>query len=145
MKINKDIRVSTDATKQEIKSGQAEMKFRELVTKQSEKLKTGQLQTLIKSIDDTGNRLGRSQNLKDLNKFKSLVKQFVKEAVDYGIGLKKDKSWDHFGQGRDLSVVQVVDEKLVELTEEVMSKEKNGLNILGKIGEIKGLLINIYM
>jgi uncharacterized protein len=145
MKINKDIRVSTDATKQEIKSGQAEMKFRELVTKQSEKLQTGQLQTLIKSIDDTGNRLGRSQNLKDLNKFKSLVKQFVKEAVDYGIGLKKDKSWDHFGQGRDLSVVQVVDEKLVELTEEVMSKEKNGLNILGKIGEIKGLLINIYM
>lgn len=44
-----------------------------------------------------------------------------------------------------MSVVQVVDEKLVELTEEVMSKEKNSLNILGKIGEIKGLLINIYM
>lgn len=89
MKINKDIRVSTDATKQEIKSGQVETKFRELVTRQSEKLQSGQLQTLIKSIDDTGNRLGRSQNLKDLNKFKSLVKQFVKEAVDYGIGLKK--------------------------------------------------------
>ncbi len=144
MKINKDIRVNTDASKQEIKTGQVETKFRELVTKQNEKLQTGQLQALMKNIDDTGTRLGRSQNLKDLNKFKSLVKQFVKEAVDFGIGLKKEKSWDHFGQVRDLSVVQVVDDKLVELTEEVMSKEKNSLNILGKIGEIKGLLINIY-
>lgn len=89
MKINKDIRVNTDASKQEIKSGQVETKFRELVTKQNEKLQTGQLQALMKNIDDTGTRLGRSQNLKDLNKFKSLVKQFVKEAVDFGIGLKK--------------------------------------------------------
>lgn len=43
----------------------------------------------MKNIDDIGNRLGRSQNLKDLTKYKSLVKQFVKEAVELGMKVKK--------------------------------------------------------
>lgn len=38
--------------------------------------------------------------------------------------VKKDNSWDQFGQGRDLRVVQVIDDKLVELTEEVIATEK---------------------
>lgn len=144
MKINKDIRIGTEGAKIELKGNTSETKFRGLVQQQNEKLKVEQLNDLIKNIDDMGNVLGRSQNLKDLTKYKSLVKQFVKEAVEYGLQVKKDNSWDQFGQGRDLNTVQVIDDKLVELTEEVISKDKSGIKILDKIGEIKGLLINIY-
>lgn len=144
MKINKDIRINSEGTRIEAKGSLSGSKFQGYVQQQNEKLKVEQLQTLMKNIDDIGNRLGRSQNLKDLTKYKSLVKQFVKEAVEFGMEVKKDSSWDQFGQGRDLSVVHVIDDKLVELTEEVITKEKNSLNILDKIGEIKGLLINIY-
>jgi len=144
MKINKDIRLNSEGTRIETKGSLGNSKFRGYVQQQNEKLKVEQLQNLMKNIDDTGNRLGRSQNLKDLTKYKTLVKQFVKEAVEFGMQVKKDNSWDQFGQGRDLNVVQVIDDKLVELTEEVIAKEKNSLNILDKIGEIKGLLINIY-
>jgi uncharacterized protein YaaR (DUF327 family) len=42
-------------------------------------------------------------------------------------------------------VVETVDEKLSELTDELMKKEESSIDILGKVGEIKGLLINIYM
>ncbi|WP_445492837.1 YaaR family protein [Niallia sp. 03133] len=144
MKINKDIRFTAEGTRQDVKNGNIDEKFQDLVIRQNEKLQTAQLSILIKNIDDAGNRLGRSQTIKDLTKFKSLVKQFVKEAVGYGLKLKKDESWDQFGQGRDLKVVQVIDEKLIELTEEVMNKEKSGLTILDKVGEIKGMLINLY-
>ncbi|MFT8322607.1 MAG: YaaR family protein [Bacillus sp. (in: firmicutes)] len=144
MKINKDIRITAEGTKQDIKNEQTGAKFQELVMKQNQKLQTGQLSTLIKNIDDAGKRLGRSQTLKELTKFKSLVKKFVKEAVGYGLELKKDQSWNQFGQGKDLNIVQVIDEKLIELTEEVMNKEKSSLTILNKIGEIKGMLINLY-
>ncbi|KAB7663258.1 YaaR family protein [Bacillus sp. B1-b2] len=144
MKINKDVRIGTEGTKRELKANTGETKFRGLVKQQNEKLRVDQLNDLMKNIDDYGDILSRSQNLKDLNKYKSLVKQFVKEAVDYGLELKRDNSWDQFGQGRDLNTVQVIDDKLLELTEEVMANEKDGLRILDKIGEIKGLLINIY-
>ncbi|MEK4439376.1 MULTISPECIES: YaaR family protein [Niallia] len=144
MKINKDIRINPEGNRLETKGSLGASKFQGYVQQQNEKLKVDQLQNLMKNIDDIGNRLGRSQNLKDLTKYKSLVKQFVKEAVEFGMKVKKDNSWDQFGQGRDLRVVQVIDDKLVELTEEVIATEKNGINILDKIGEIKGLLINIY-
>ena len=34
--------------------------------------------------------------------------------------------------------------KLIELTEEVVNQEKDAIDLLGRIGEIKGLLINLY-
>ncbi|PKG22454.1 YaaR family protein [Niallia nealsonii] len=144
MKINKDIRYAAENTKQDIKITSNEVNFQQFVVKQNEKLQAEQFSSLMKHIDDTGNRLNKSQNLRDLAKFKSLVKQFVKEAVDYGLQLKKDQSWDQFGQGKDLNIVTVIDEKLISLTEEVMNKESSHLNLLNKIGEIKGMLINLY-
>jgi len=144
MKINKDIRYAAENTKQDIKTLGNEVNFQQFVVKQNEKLQAEQFNSLMKHIDDTGNRLSKSQNLRDLAKFKSLVKQFVKEAVDYGLQLKKDQSWDQFGQGKDLNIVKIMDEKLISLTEEVMNKESSHLNLLNKIGEIKGMLINLY-
>lgn len=144
MKINKDIRVNTEGAKLEQKGTRFDSKFQGIVLKQNEKLHSEQLNALIKNIDDIGNRLAQSQNLKDLTKYKTMVKQFVREAVDFGLELKKGKAWDHFGQGRDLTIVQVVDEQLIELTKEVTAAEKSGNRILDKIGEIKGLLINLY-
>jgi len=144
MKINKDIRYAAENTKQDIKIASNEVNFQQFVVKQNEKLQAEQFSSLMKHIDDTGNRLSKSQNLRDLAKFKSLVKQFVKEAVNYGLQLKKDQSWDQFGQGKDLNIVKVIDEKLVSLTEEVMQKESSHLSLLHKIGEIKGMLINLY-
>ncbi|GKU85040.1 YaaR family protein [Niallia sp. NCCP-28] len=144
MKINKDIRYAAENTKQDIKIASNEVNFQQYVVKQNEKLQAEQFSSLMKHIDDTGNRLSKSQNLRDLAKFKSLVKQFVKEAVDYGLQLKKDQSWDQFGQGKDLNIVKVIDEQLISLTEEIRDKESSHLNLLNKIGEIKGMLINLY-
>ncbi|MDY0394833.1 DUF327 family protein [Virgibacillus halophilus] len=38
-----------------------------------------------------------------------------------------------------------MDEKLVKLTEDVLDQEKKTVDLLDTIGEIKGLLVNIYM
>lgn len=102
------------------------------------------LQQLIKDIDDAGERLLRSQTFKDLAKFKTLVKRFVKETVEFGMQLKQSHSWNQFGQGRSLKIVETIDQKLVELTEDILEKEEKSMNLLEKIGEIKGLLINLY-
>jgi len=60
------------------------------------------------------------------------------------IGLKQSHSWNQYGQGRSLKIVETIDDKLVELTEGVLEKEESSIDLLGKIGEIKGLLINLY-
>lgn len=145
MKINQDMRLNTDKIRSEQKAvTNSSLKFNELVQKQDQKMQIGQLQNLLKDIESAGERLSRSRTFKDLSKYKTLVKRFVKEAVDFGMDLKQSHSWNQYGQGRSLKIVETIDEKLVELTEGVLEKEGNSINLLGKIGEIKGLLINLY-
>ncbi|MBT2690802.1 YaaR family protein [Bacillus sp. ISL-47] len=145
MKINQDLRLKMENIRQDQKQAAGNgTKFYELVQKQDQKLQASQLQGLLKEIDAAGERLARSRTFKDLAKFKTLVKKFVKEAVEFGMELKQSHSWNQFGQGRSLRVVETVDEKLSELTDELMKKEESSIDILGKVGEIKGLLINLY-
>ncbi|WP_066059303.1 YaaR family protein [Robertmurraya korlensis] len=145
MKINQDIRLNTDKIRSEQKTaGNTGLKFNELVQKQDQKMQMGQLQSLLKDIESAGERLSRSRTFKDLSKYKTLVKKFVKEAVDFGMDLKQSHSWNQYGQGRSLKIVETIDEKLVDLTEGILEKEGNSIDLLGKIGEIKGLLINLY-
>ncbi|WP_064091145.1 YaaR family protein [Rossellomorea aquimaris] len=146
MKINQDQRVSLDKPQSGLKSnGMGQVKFGQLVQKHDQKMQMEQLNKILVTIEDAGNRLAKSRTFKDLAKYKTLVKKFVKEAVDFGMDLKQSHTWNQYGEGRKLNIVETIDQQLVELTEEVLNKEKNSINVLGKIGEIKGLLINLYM
>lgn len=58
---------------------------------------------------------------------------------------KQSHTWNRFGEGRRLKIVETVDERLVELASDILDEEKETIDLLDKIGEIKGLLINLYM
>lgn len=98
---------------------------------------------MMKNITLQGEKLARSRNFKDLAKFKRLIKSFLGETVSGGLRIKKEQSFNRNGSSH-LTLIKQVDEKLIELTEQVMSQEKKTVDILGLIGEIKGLLINLY-
>ncbi|PLS15100.1 DUF327 domain-containing protein [Bacillus sp. M6-12] len=145
MKINQEVHVKVDKPRTDAKqlSG-GNIRFQEMVQKQDQKMQYDVLNKLLVDIEGAGERLARSRTFKDLAKFKMLVKRFVREAVDFGMELKQSNSWNQFGQNRPLKTVETIDGKLVEMTEEVVNKEKSSIDILNKIGEIKGLLINLY-
>ncbi|PLR93323.1 YaaR family protein [Bacillus sp. T33-2] len=144
MKINQDFSLNLDKIRQNRQPAAGQLKFGELVQKQEHKMHMGQIQQLLSEIDNAGERLSRSRTFKDLARYKSLVKRFVKETVDFGMGLKQSHSWNQFGEGRSLKIVEIIDGHLVELTEGIMKQEEKSIDILGRIGEIKGLLINLY-
>lgn len=145
MKINQDIPVKLDKVQKEPKSStHGNVRFSTVIHKQDQKMQFDALNKLLVNIEGAGERLERSRTFKDLAKYKTLVKKFVKEAVNFGMELKQSQSWNQYGQTRQLKTVKTIDEKLVELTDQVMNKEKDSISILGQIGEIKGLLINLY-
>jgi uncharacterized protein len=145
VKINQDLHVKMEKLTQDSRQVQAGSgKFQQLVQKQDQKMQFDTLNRLFGDIQSVGERLSKSRNFRDLAKFKSLVKRFVRESVEFGMDLKQSHSWSQYGQSRPLKIVETIDEKLLELTDEVMRTEKSSIDILGKIGEIKGLLINLY-
>lgn len=118
--------------------------FNKMVQSQTQNLKQQELQQLMKNITVQGDRVARFRSFRDLAKFKRMVKGFLQETVYNGLDLQKSHSFNVEGKSRQLAIVKEVDEKLLELTEEIMNQEKKTVDILGLIGEIKGLLINIY-
>lgn len=145
MKINKDIRTFID-NKQlpSMKTAEISASFKTSMENQSSKLKFDQLTRMLTDIEAFGKRLTKSRNFKDLARFKGLVKRFVKEAVDSGLSHETSKSFDLYGNSRTLGLVKEIDDKLIQLTEEMMDQEKPAIDLLERIGEIKGLLINLY-
>ncbi|MFK9119965.1 YaaR family protein [Peribacillus castrilensis] len=145
MKINHDIPIKLDKSRQDAKQFQTgNGRFQQMVQTQDQKMQIQILNRLIGDIEGAGQRLVRSRTFRELAKYKALVKRFVKEAVEYGLELKQSTSWNEYGQSRPLKTVETIDAKLVELSEEILNKEKSSLEILEMIGEIKGLLINLY-
>ena len=145
MKISQDIRSTMDKRGIEQKVAQTSTKgFHDLIVKQESKLQNEQLNKLLVNIDSAGRRLAKSRNFSDLSKYKLLVKKFIHEAVEYGMNMKHSRSWDYNGNSRALKIIEQVDESLVQLADEMISKEGSTIDLLAKIGEVKGLLINLY-
>lgn len=146
MKINQDMRLGMNPNRNDLRpANQGNNRFGDMVLKHGSKMQTEQLTRLLGDISAAGNRVARSRNLRELARFKMLVKRFLQETVDFGLETKQSHTWNRFGEGRRLKIVETIDERLVELAEDILNEEKESIELLAKIGEIKGLLINLYM
>lgn len=145
MKINSDYQSGLEKLKNEqLQRSQGGARFGTMVAQQGEKLRGEQITRLLGDIATAGNRIAQSRNLRDMARFKLLVRRFLKEATESGLELKQSHTWNQYGEGRRLKVVKVIDEKLHKLSEDLLDDEKTAIELLEKIGEIKGLLINLY-
>ena len=145
MKINRDMRIGFQNQNEVRQQSQNDSRFGDMVIRQGSKMETEQLTRLLGDISAAGERVARSRSLRELTRFKMLVKRFLQEAVNHGLETKQSHTWNRFGEGRRLKIVETVDERLVELAQDLLDEEKETIDLLDKIGEIKGLLINLYM
>lgn len=146
MKITQEMHTKLDTAKKNFQiTSDSKQSFNQIVQSQAQQMKQKELTRLMENIDAQGERLLRHRSFRDLATFKRLVKSFLKEAVTNGLDLEKSHHFSYTGSSRQLAIIKEVDQKLLELTDEVLSEEQKGVDLLGMIGEIKGLLVNIYI
>lgn len=145
MKVNSDRQAGLEQLRSEqFQRSQGGAQFGKMVAQHGEKLHSEQITRLLGDISTAGDRIARSRNMRDMARFKMLVRRFLKEAVESGLELKQSHTWNQYGEGRRLKVVKTIDEKIIEISEDLLDEEKTAIELLEKIGEIKGLLINLY-
>ena len=123
---------------------EAKVTFQEVIAKQREERVYARLTELIEKIDEQGKRLSEKRTADELRKYKELVKEFMEDAVQYGLSLEERRGFNRRGRTKIYKIVKEVDRKLLDLTDAVLQQQKSGLEILRMVGEIKGLLVNIY-
>jgi uncharacterized protein len=118
--------------------------FQKIINTYSKEITKDHFQQILQEVDQQGQRLSENPTFTELRKYKDLVKRFMGEVTKNGVGLYQTESWDPYGGNKTLKTIQVLDSKLMELTDHVLNQQNTGLSILDRIGEIKGLLINLY-
>lgn len=98
----------------------------------------------VAEIETQGKKLADTHSVENLRKYKKMVKDFMEDAIKNGLELTEHRGFNQRGSTKVYKLVKEVDKKLIDLTNEVLDKEKKGLDILGLVGEIKGMLINLY-
>ncbi|WP_053601255.1 YaaR family protein [Bacillus sp. FJAT-18017] len=118
--------------------------FQSIFNTYSKELTKEHLHQLLQDIDSQGQKLSENPTFQELNKYKNLVKRFMDDVTKNGVGLYQTESWDLYGGNKVLKTVQVIDRKMVELTDQILNQQNDQLSILERIGEIKGMLVNLY-
>ncbi|WP_182101683.1 YaaR family protein [Niallia taxi] len=103
------------------------------------------IKDLLQKLDKRGELLSKNITVDNLREYKRMVKQVLGEAINGGLELQEKQGLTGRGRPKTYKVVEEVDKKLVELTEQVLDKESKGMDILATIGEVKGLLVNYLL
>ncbi len=120
--------------------------FQRILTEKQSSVAKEYLSTLLEGITKQGERLVRSRSLKDLHEYKRLIKSFLQEVVKHGLSLEETTSFSSSSsRERKLKVIKEIDKKLLDLSEEMIKQEDQNIRLLDNIGEIKGLLIDLYL
>lgn len=101
------------------------------------------LTSLMKDIEEQGARIAKHMDIKDMKKYRSSVKEFMNEIVSRSHEFSRENFLDRRGRHRVYGIVRQVDKNLDELATELLKEEKDNLAILGKIDDIRGLLLDI--
>jgi len=120
------------------------LNFGTMMQGEDERMSQERLSRLLSDIDKQGQILARSRSVRDFYSYKNLVKQFMEEAVKYGIALDDRRGMNRRGRSRLYKIVKEVDAELLKLTDELLSDQAPMIDLLARIGEIRGMLINLY-
>lgn len=101
------------------------------------------LSALMKDIEEQGAKIAKHMDIKDMKKYRFSVKEFMNEIVSRSHEFSRENFLDRRGRHRVYGIVRQVDKNLDELAEELLKDEKDNLAILGKIDDIRGLLLDI--
>ena len=100
-----------------------------------------QLNKMIDDIKKRGNRLVTTKTYIDVVMYKKMIKEYLQSILQYMYNTRKDIS---FWQTQYFITVDTIDNKLEELTQALLSYEKQNINIAAKIDEIQGMVVDIY-
>lgn len=101
------------------------------------------LKGLMEEINRQGEKLAKHMDIKDMRKYRGLVKNFMNEVVSNSHQFSRENFLDRRGRHRVYGIIRLVDKNLDDLASELMKEEKDHLTILNKVGEIRGLLLDI--
>lgn len=124
-----------------VDSGDDSFKF--TLIRNEEKDLQEKLNSMMEEITVQGDKISKHMDIKDMKKYRELVKGFLNEVVSRSHEFSRENFLDRRGRHRVYGIVRLVDKNLDDLAGELVKDEKDHLAIISKIDDIRGLLLDI--
>ncbi len=142
IKINQVPTTEVQSAKSPVEKGDGTFKF-SLASQIGEIQLQERVNALLTDITTQGAALSKHMDIRDMKQYRDLIKDFMNEVVYRSHKFSRENFLDRRGRHRVYGIIRRVDETLDELAQELMKDERDHLKILEKIGEIRGLLLDI--
>ena len=103
------------------------------------------LDKLMKQIDAQGAKLSVTPTYDELKEYRTLIKNFVGEAVSHMYDMHTQAGWDRMGRQKVYTTVRKIDKKLEEMAERIRLGQAKRLDILASHDAIRGMLLDLYL
>ena len=101
------------------------------------------LNLMMEEIVMQGDKIVKRMDVRDMRRYRTLIKEFMNEIVNRSHKFSRENFLDRRGRHRVYGIIRLVDEKLDELAQALVSDECDKIAILAKVDEIRGLLLDI--
>lgn len=135
---------TSPSSKKKVNKVEPSLAFDEIFALTEEDNERHHLDEMLSDIKKKGRELSEKRDVEILLEYKEMVKAFVSEAVVFGLKVVERRGHGRAGRSKVMRMVSMIDEKMVNLTEELLKQEKSSIKLLSKIGEIEGLMLNLY-
>ncbi|MCL2226445.1 MAG: YaaR family protein [Oscillospiraceae bacterium] len=119
--------------------------FRRTMTDMTDEMREARLNEMREAIEEQGKRLGDRADVKEFEKYRRLVREFLDEIVSNGYTFSREDAYASRGRHRYIATVKVVNEKLDELGKAVMQEQADKIDLVHKIDDIRGLLLDMML
>lgn len=140
---------------EEKKVGKGKGLFRSVLGKAVEEAKAGEaglgtegfsqasLETLLDEVHESGDRLKENPSVDLVQAYKKAVRDFVHHVVERSFAVERKTSGRNVLKRNAYFRVSVIDESLEKLAAEILRNQRDNLDILRRVDEINGMLVDL--
>lgn len=114
------------------------------VLSQTQKIKRIELESFLSKLETQGKNLAHTLSIRDLKDFRDMVKSFLRSTFGQSRAMQEDSTWDSQGRPKIMARIAKIDHALDELGRKFLTQEAKPLEVLTKIDEIRGLIVDLF-
>lgn len=99
----------------------------------------------LEEVDEYARRLKESPILENLLPYKKRVRAILRFLVEQSYDVKESSVYDLHGRRRLLVLVESIDHKLEELTRDFLNQHSSSIDLVSRLDEIRGLLLDLHI
>jgi Uncharacterized protein conserved in bacteria len=102
------------------------------------------VEILFEELHGSARNLLRQGDLTEFETYRNKISELMDEILHHAYLFQPERVRDGFGRQRIFATIQVVDEKMERLGKDLLSENREQLDFLSRIDEVRGLIMDLF-